>query len=406
MTDYSPVILIDKPYISDLLIKTIKDLNIPAFLCNKDFSFSGEDIPPFISEEQLINTLKEANLIYLNSENAISYLLSHTLNTNLIEKTELLKNKLKFREMTKDIYPDFNFKGIKIDNLKNLKEQDLIFPFILKPSVGFFSMNVYKINNFDEYQDIVKNIGPEAQKAELLYPKHVIDTNEFIIEEYLDGEEFAIDAYYDIEGKPVILNILKHLFYSEEDTSDRIYYTHKDIINQYLDLFQQELEKLGKSFNLRLYPVHVEFRILNDGRIFPIEINPLRFAGWCTSELIQFAFGLNPYEYFFKQKKPCWEEIFRGKENKYYSINVADIPNNVSTQDIVRVDYEQFLNLFSKVLEVRKLDYKEYPVFAFVFAETQDFEEMIHFLKADLTKYLIIDNKSMYQSKHITTVKS
>lgn len=389
MENFSPVILLDKPYISDLLLETIKELNIPAFLCGRDVLPNKQDTSIFIGEEELTIKLKGNSLVYLNSENAISSLLNFSSQKEFIQTTQLLKNKVKFREMTKDMYPHFKFKGISIEELANLNRKDCIFPFILKPSVGFFSMNVYKINDFDEYENVIKDIENERKKAELIYPKHVIDTSEFIMEEYLTGEEFAIDAYYNLEGKPIILNILKHLFSSEEDTSDRIYYTHKDIIDQYLNQFTKELGRLGTIFNLKGYPVHVEFRVTDNKTIVPIEVNPLRFAGWCTSELMKFAFNLNPYEYYFKQKEPSWKEIFQGKENNYYSINVADIPRNTDIKDIVYVDYEKFSKFFSNLLQIRKIDYREYPVFAFAFAETRDFEEMICFLKEDLTKYLV-----------------
>ncbi|MGG1369047.1 ATP-grasp domain-containing protein [Priestia megaterium] len=402
MENISPVILLDKPYISDLLLETIKELNVPAFLCNKDIIPNKQYTSMFISKEQLTNKLKENSLVYLNSENAISCLLDYSSNKEFTKTTQLLKNKVKFREMTKDMYPNFNFKGISIEKLANLNRKDCIFPFILKPSVGFFSMNVYKINNFDEYKNVIKNIENEREKAEFLYPKHVIDNSEFIVEEYLAGEEFAIDAYYNSEGKPIILNILKHLFSSEDDTSDRIYYTHKNIINQYLNQFTKELDKLGKIFNLKGYPVHVEFRVIDNKTIVPIEINPLRFAGWCTSELMKFAFNLNPYEYYFKQKEPSWDEIFKGRENNYYSINVADIPKSIDISDIVYVDYERFSTSFSNLLQMRKINYKEYPVFAFAFAETRNFEEMVRFLKEDLSKYLITKQQNSLESNIFT----
>ena len=54
--------------------------------------------------------------------------------------------------------------------------------------------------------------------------------NKFIVEQYVDGDEFAMDAYFNQKGEPVILGIFKHLFSSATDVSDRIYYTSKDII--------------------------------------------------------------------------------------------------------------------------------------------------------------------------------
>lgn len=64
------------------------------------------------------------------------------------------------------------------------------------------------------------------------YPQKVIDNSTYILEEFIHGEEYAIDAYYDENGKVVILNIMKHDFSSTSDVSDRLYYTSKEIINE------------------------------------------------------------------------------------------------------------------------------------------------------------------------------
>jgi phosphoribosylamine-glycine ligase len=53
-----------------------------------------------------------------------------------------------------------------------------------------------------------------------IYPKEVMDASTFIIEDYLEGEEFAADAYFNAEGEVVILNILHHKFSSSTDVSD------------------------------------------------------------------------------------------------------------------------------------------------------------------------------------------
>ncbi len=58
----------------------------------------------------------------------------------------------------------------------------------------------------------------------------MIDKSNYILEEFINGEEYAIDDYYDENGTAVILNIMKHNFSSTSDVSDRLYYTSKDYI--------------------------------------------------------------------------------------------------------------------------------------------------------------------------------
>lgn len=54
----------------------------------------------------------------------------------------------------------------------------------------------------------------------------------FILEQYITGEEYALDAYYDENGRAVLLNIMKHDFACSSDVSDRLYYTGKEIIEK------------------------------------------------------------------------------------------------------------------------------------------------------------------------------
>ena len=42
--------------------------------------------------------------------------------------------------------------------------------------------------------------------------KIFVDTNKFLIEEMIDGEEYAIDGYFDENNEATILNIFLHPF--------------------------------------------------------------------------------------------------------------------------------------------------------------------------------------------------
>ncbi|MCF7929266.1 MAG: ATP-grasp domain-containing protein, partial [Spirochaetales bacterium] len=211
----------------------------------------------------------------------------------------------------------------------------------------------------------------------------------FIIEQCIEGEEFAVDAYFDREGRPVILNILKHLFSSGEDVSDRVYITSKEIMRVFYDKFFPVLEGIGRLTGAKRFPIHAEFRINPEGVVVPIEVNPMRFAGWCTTDIAFYAFGVNVYEYFFEQKKPDWEAILSRMDDKLYSIIVGDLPKGLDPGK-VDVDYHRLLSAFEHVLELRKINYRRHGVFAFVFTETraENRQELDAILQSDLTEFV------------------
>jgi len=221
----------------------------------------------------------------------------------------------------------------------------------------------------------------------------VLNTTSFVIEQYIDGEEFAIDAYYNEDGEPVILSIFKHLFSSAEDVRDRVYVTSKEIIEEHIDRFTEFLREIGRLTNVRNFPVHVELRRDSLGLIVPIEINPMRFGGWCsTADLTYFAYGFNPYEYYFAQERPDWREVLGAKEGKLYSIVVLDNSTGFEESEIESFDYDLLLSRFDKPLDLRRLDFREYPVFGFVFVETrvENFLELDRILKSDLREFIIL----------------
>lgn len=389
---------IDKPYVSDFFKRTVRDNGIPVVgtaIAKKSGLYSGTKI---ISEERAIEMVQEQDSlrIYTTSENAIGWIAEHLAFSDFPEKIELFKDKLKFREMTQSIFPDLYFREVRVEDLQKLQlSAEIVFPFIIKPTVGFFSMGVYKVSTPDEWDSTVQSILTELGQIKDLYPEEVLNTSSFIIEQCITGEEFAIDAYYNATGEAVILSIFRHTFSSDADVSDRVYTTSKEIVENNLEEFTDFVEKIGKLSGVQNFPVHIELRREDDGTLLPIEVNPMRFGGWCTTADMSFrAYGFNPYLYYYSQEKPKWSQALKGKEGKLFSLIVLDNSTGRETDEIVSFDYGKLLAGFEKPIELRKIDYKKYPVFGFLFAETREenFVELRNILDSDLNEFIITDS--------------
>lgn len=385
------MIILDNPYVSPLLEDTVAKKSYPVLNNEMARSLSKFDMMNVLSDEAAVDLLKgEKNpQLYSNSENAINWISTHLNFSELPQKIELFKNKAEFRRLLKEIYPDFYFFESGFDSLSTLDTEKIRFPVVLKPCVGFLSMGVYIIRDAEEWADVIKNLRDDIEKFRGLFPAEVVDASSFIVEELINGEEFAIDAYFDKDGKPVILNIFKHPFSDETDVSDRVYFTSGEIIKSNHDRFESLLSQIGSLAQLRNFPLHMEVRV--DGeRVVPIEINPMRFAGWCVTDLAYFAYGIDVYEYYFEQKTPDWEKILKEKGSEFYYFTIAEVPVSVDKSMIREVDYDGFLKNISHPLEVRKIDYRRHPIFAIVFAKTDDYSEMSNILKKDMRDFIII----------------
>nr|WP_288934106.1 ATP-grasp domain-containing protein [uncultured Allomuricauda sp.] len=385
--------LIDKPYISDFLIDTIKENSYQVVATKEAKELIADASLNWISEEEAIETIKNnpSQRIYSNSENALSWIDNHFKESELSKQINVLKDKAKFREQIKPIFPEFKFQKIKLENIQNIITEELSFPFVIKPSIGFLSLGVYIIKDENDWIKAKEEITPHNLKS--IFPKNVLDTSHFIIEDFIQGEEYAIDYYHNDKGEVVILNILHHVFSSGKDTSDRVYSTSKAIIDQHKARLEQFLSTIGNKLNLRNFPAHAEVRIDNNGKIIPIEINPLRFGGWCTTgDLSGITVGLNSYKYYFENTCPNWDTIYQGKENKIFSIIVLDNNSGIKPADIAKFDYKALANDFETPILIRTLDINKYPLFGFVFTETdkKNKEELYDILSSDLRKYIIV----------------
>jgi hypothetical protein len=384
---------VDKPYVSDFFKMTVRDNAIPVVgtdIAKKSGLYVGTKV---ISEDRAIEMARDSDnpTIYITSENSIGWISKHLSFSNLPKKIALFKDKLKFRELTKSIFPNLYFKEVRAENLKKLQFNKIPLPFIIKPTVGFFSMGVYKISSHEEWVNTIDSIIAEIDQIKELYPGEVLDTRSFIIEQCIYGEEFAVDAYFNSTGEPVIPGIFKHIFFSDTDFSDRVYISSKEIIEKNLEKFTDFIGKIGNLAGVKTFPVHIELRRDNDGILLPIEVNPMRFGGWCTTADISFlAYGFNPYLYYYSQKKPNWSEVLKGKEGKLFSIIVLDNSTGIDEDEITSFNYEKLLSKFKKPIELRKIDYKKYPVFGFLFTETREdnFIELKNILNSNLNEFI------------------
>lgn len=387
------MILLEKPYVSDFLQNTLAKNQIPILDSEIAKQLTTNKNLKFISQKDAISKKRENDdfLIFSNSENNISWIEQNLAFSDLPESIRKFKNKIRFREIIRELYPNYFFEGVKLDDLESLDITKLKFPLIIKPAIGFFSMGVHTVECAEEWNDTVKTIHGEIEKNKSIYPIEVINTSEFILEEIIQGEEFAIDCYFNREGNPVITNISKHVFSSGKDVSDRIYFTSKNVIRKHLKPMQDFLDNIAKLVNVKNFPTHVEVRVTETGEIIPIEINPMRFGGWCSSpDLAHHAFGINIYEYFFNRITPDWDEILKNKDDKVTSIVILDNSTGIDEKDIESFDYDKFLENFTEPLEMRKTNFREYPVFGMLYCNTEkeDSPELMKILKSNLSEFV------------------
>jgi len=386
------VFILEEPYVSDLLAATVGELQLPvlrtpiaerrlagsaAALLRDDAAFSAAAGRP-------------GARVYSNSENAIGWIAEHLAGSDLPRRIELFKDKVAFRDLVADLYPDYRYAGVPVGELREFDPGRLRAPFIVKPAVGFFSLGVHVVESAAAWPAAVDEIEREVRALGHLYPEQVLDLGHFLVEEVIEGEEFAVDAYYDADGAAVLVNVYAHVFSSADDVSDRVYFTDAETVARLGPPAAAFLAEIGRRSGLADFPVHTELRIDAAGRVAPIEVNPMRFGGWCATDLAHFAYGINPYRCYLRGEHPDWDRIAEDTAGRTTALIVADLPSTVDLAAIESVDYEGFASRFSRVLELRPTDFNRYPVFAFAFVgvASGDLSELHAVLGADLREHL------------------
>lgn len=380
--------ILDKPYVSKETKEYLEQSQIGVLKNTAALAECQGYKINLLEKDEFLSILNNGQRLYTISENSLEWIYENIKNQELIDTINIMKDKASFRDCIKELYPDFFYKEVGLEELKNIDFNLLPLPFVIKPSVGFFSVGVHVVSNLDDWNHAIREITNNIADWKNTYTEKVIDNSTYILEEFINGEEYAIDSYYDENGNAVILNIMKHDFSSSSDVSDRLYYTSKEIINEKVDMLTDFLNKINLKIKAVDFPFHAEVRIDKD-RIVPIEFNPMRFAGWCCTDLTYFAFGFKTYDYYFKNIRPDWNKILQEKDHKLFSLIVLDKCKDYMSGDCF--NYDSLYDFFSKVLCIRKLDPETNPVFGFVFTETDDTntKELENIVKSDLKEFII-----------------
>ncbi|MGQ7279381.1 ATP-grasp domain-containing protein [Brevibacillus thermoruber] len=228
------IMVLDKPYVSLLLSQTLANLGVPAVKCG-DIRIPLDKTLEIRQLDEVADRVRDPDLALLcNSEYAVASVYPLLKGTPLMEQAELFKNKIKFRETLRKLYPDFFFRECSYEEIFRLPVETLPFPLVVKPTKGFRSVGVYLVEKPDEWPAMCKQLQADMRATKEIYPESVVSASSFILEAWIQGDEYAVDAFYDAEGEPVVLNVFKRMFAHEADTSDRIYFTGKSVLQEAL----------------------------------------------------------------------------------------------------------------------------------------------------------------------------
>ena len=367
------MVIIDEPYASPVLLRWLSASQHPAldnaFSRRQSEALVAEGAVPLalVDDAEAVRRLEAGERVYTNSENALAWILERVDNPVLTDAIELFKDKAAMREKLAPLNPGLFYATVSRRELEAVNVDDLPLPVVLKPAVGFCSMGVYVIEERDDWAEAVADIARREDGWHSRYPESVVGSDVYVIEGYLGGTEYALDMYYDEDGKAHILNILRHDFAGPDDTSDRLYLTDQALVEEWGARFIDWLDRVNEVVGARSIPVHVELRVDGD-TIAPIEFNPLRFAGLGGTDVAYYGVGLRTYEAFLENEPVDLPGLYAAHPGKVYSMSLL---NPAPQADLGRpFDGQAFCDRFSHVLAYLPFDPETVGFYGFLFLET------------------------------------
>jgi len=347
-----------------------------AFLISNPASESGtlETLPPTcgltvlnkqqLQEQQDLRFGKD-DKVCLTTESILDNVLSRLDDESRKSAVRKLKDKFAFRELLKSIYPDFYFKQCKLEDLPNQK-LDWDSKYVVKPVKGCFGSGVRVIDGNINLQKLIVEIKAELAKNSAVLSTNVLTPDEFLIESYIEGEEYAVDMFYDRQGKPVITNIYHHPMPTNLAYLHMLYYASRDTFEKIVQPAREFFLKLNQTLKVTNLPIHAEFR-LHNGQLMPIELNSFRFGGMGLGNLGYHALGVNSYQHFIEDSEPDWASIWKDRENIFGFFIAYNGANTDMTQ--AKPDWERLRRQFSRIILETPFDYQKQLAFGILYIE-------------------------------------
>lgn len=177
----------------------------------------------------------------------------------------------------------------EIHSDQDLLSIDCAFPMVVKPSNGFSSQGVVRVNTYEELLEAVRKVE-EINKHDL--SQFVQNEAKIIVEQFIDGPEFAIESF-SIQGEVHILSIgykgdCKGPYFEEG-----VYIAPAQLDETIQNAIVQEVKGAIKALGITDGPSHTELR-LHHGKIpYVIEIGARIGGSGISHYIVKESTGVN-----------------------------------------------------------------------------------------------------------------
>ena len=330
--------------------------------------------------------IKKGDKVIIATETVMDEALKKMEDAGKKDMVSRLKNKVACRQMMASIFPDFFFREIPVRDLPKIE----LAPgekYFVKPIKGYWGSAAFPVDAQADRVALMYEIEAQLAKRTHIFSEQVVSKDRLIVEEFLEGEEYAVDMFFNESGQPVITNICHHPLPRKLDYLHVVYYTSYEVYRNLYPKFIAFFNELNRSLSARALPIHGEFK-LHKGRLTPVELNPLRFGSDGFADLSFHAFGFNPFLCFAENRAPDWEALWKGREQKIFAFYLGYNGSDLDAGHY-RPDFRNFRRLFSNILSDMAMNYQDTLAFAVMYIEEDSLERIHELLEVEFNEYFV-----------------
>lgn len=326
--------------------------------------------------------------VYVPSETSLSLVMDRLDDSTTVAGIRILKDKYLCREALSGLFPDFYFAKCDLDAIKDLKITDK--KLVIKPRKGFFGTGVRFADMNTDLIKLTTEIRAEVAAYSRFFPESILSAAEYVIEELIQGEEYAVDMYFDAAGKAEIMNIYHHPVPLNPEYAHLMYYSNSKLFDEHLQAFTQFFDSFGAILNLKNFPLHAEFKLINGGFI-PIEFNPMRYGGFGLADLAFNSYGFHPIAAYYSGNAVDWSDVWSTRAELSYAFILAYNGKDVDLGSMQpdHVKFRAYLQERVEIMDYVTLDFKHNPVFAIAYVKSSDGDKLNSLLATEFSDFFV-----------------
>ena len=349
----------------------VKDCIIVAKRLGTNYNLAKDHYSDFLVEYsiELLNKYSDIDYYLIGSGLDDNFegrkkIMEETLKSNY--DIQNLNNSLPVIIMARDLYTiykrlktqDYKFPPPKVfEELEDLTI-DLLYPYILKKKTGSGGINVFKINNSQEFDDWVR----------IQERKGIINTSDWIVQEFIEGIPVSCTIISD-GVSPEVISVNKQIIGLDILNSPQEFMYCGNVVPS--DLDKESIDKISEislwlSEDLGLKGINGFDFVLRDNIPYFMEINP-RIPGSisCSEESLNVNLMDLHIQSFINND---WNEIKKtlhtAQSRNFATKLICFAPNKINIESLKKIN--ELDNIFDKTEPVREINRKE-PVCSILF---------------------------------------